>query len=310
MKGGPELDGLPFLLSGDTMTDLNRPTGGTLTGAELFRNAWARPDEAPTSDAMAVTIGGATLMLGDCIERMRDIADASVDLVLTDPPYSSGATREAGRTAYAKTMTRSTKGDAARWFGTDSLSTRGFMTLIRLCALEWQRVLKPGGHAVVFIDWRMDDHLAEAIEDADYQRRKALMGDTIETADLRRARMLVWDKVNMGMGTHFRHQYELALRFTKGVGTPPLRRDVGDVLRCKPVRFGAHPTEKPEELLGTIIETLCPVGGLVLDSFFGSCSAGVAAVNRGRRFVGVEREPQYFGVGWQRLTELQTNTAA
>lgn len=244
-----------------------------------------------------LTIGGATLMLGDAIERMREIPDSSVDLVLTDPPFSSGAAREAGKTGYNKTMTRSTKA-RDRWFGSDSLTTRGFIFLLRSCAVEWQRVLRPGGHALAFIDWRMDDHLAEAVEpEAEYQRRKALAADAIESADLRRAGMLIWNKTHFGMGRHFRNQYELILHFTKGVGRAPLRRDVANVLDCPPVRGGHHPTEKPEALLRELVSVVCAPGETVLDPFFGSCATGRAAQALGCQFIGIERDPRFFDVG-------------
>ena len=138
--------------------------------------------------------GPARLICGDAIEAMRLIDDGAVDCVLVDPPYSSGATREAGKTGYNKTMTRST-GERDRWFGSDSLSTDGFAYLMRRCALEWFRVLKPGGHLLCFIDWRMVGVLSAAIE----------------SADLRKAGVLVWDKINIGMGQCFRNRHEFIL---------------------------------------------------------------------------------------------------
>ncbi|WP_109095448.1 DNA methyltransferase [Azospirillum sp. TSH64] len=264
-----------------------------------------------TTAATSVTIGAATLLLGDCIERMQDLPDGSVSLVLTDVPYSSGATREAGKTAYAKTMTRSTKGDPGRWFGSDSLSTRGFLHLLRSCAMEWQRVLKPGGHVLAFIDWRMGDHLADAIDGG--EAALFLSGhaaDAMESADLKRVGLLVWDKTYFGMGTHFRLQHELIHHFTKGKGSEPLRRNVANVLRHAPVRFGAHPTEKPVELLAELIGTVCPAGETVLDCFAGSFSTGHAALTTGRRFIGIERDRRYFETGWQRLANLTEELAA
>jgi site-specific DNA-methyltransferase (adenine-specific) len=237
------------------------------------------------STAATVDLGPARLICGDAVEAMRALPDASVDVVLTDPPYSSGATREAGKTGFNKTMTRSTDGDRSRWFGSDSLSTDGFAYLLRACALEWFRVLRPGGHALVFIDWRMLPAMQAAIE----------------SADLRKSGVLVWDKVHLGMGRCFRNRHEFVLHFTKGVGREPLRRDVGNVLAHKPVRRGRHPTEKPVPLLADLLSVVCPEGGTVLDSFSGSAATGEAALTTGRRFVGIERDEGFHAVGADRL---------
>jgi site-specific DNA-methyltransferase (adenine-specific) len=247
-----------------------------------------------------VTIGAAALMLGDCVQRMRELPDGSVDLVLTDPPFSSGATQEAGRTGFGKTMTRGSKG-GGRWFGSDCLSTRAFLFLMRECAVQWQRVLKPGGHLLTFIDWRMEAHLADGVEAAAEWQAAAAMADAVESADLRRVGVVVWDKGQLGMGRYFRHSYELINHFTKGKGADPLRRTVPNVLRAAPVRRGQHPTEKPVDLLATVIETLCPVDRVVLDSFAGSFSTGSAALITGRRFVGIERDRAFFTLGCARM---------
>jgi site-specific DNA-methyltransferase (adenine-specific) len=227
------------------------------------------------------------LYRGDCLAVMRDLADSTVDAVVTDPPFSSGATREAGQTNFRKVMIRSAKG--SEWFGSDCLSTPGFAFLIRSCAMEWRRVLKPGGHVLCFIDWRMS----------------AIASDAIESADLRRAGLVVWDKTYFGMGSCFRNQHELVLHFTKGGGAKPQRRDVGNVIRCKPVRGGDHPTEKPVPLLADLLSVVCPPGGVVLDPFAGSGSTGVACVETGRRFIGIERDPGYFRTAKRRIAAAE-----
>ena len=235
------------------------------------------------------TVGDATLHLGDCLDIMQGLPAGVVDLVLTDPPFSSGTRREAAK-GIRKSMNRATAD--AEWFGSDSLTTNGFVFLLRSCALEWHRMLKPGAHVLCFIDWRMEAGLADAIE----------------SADLRRAGLLVWDKTYFGMGSCFRNQHELILHFTKGVGSPPLRRDVGNVLQAKPIRNGRHPTEKPDDLLGPLIEVTCPEGGIVLDCFFGSGSTGVAAIKRHRRFIGIEREKPYFDMATSSIRDLRPET--
>jgi len=237
-----------------------------------------------------VQVGPATLMLGDTLEALCQIPDSSVDVVLTDPPYCSGATREAGRTSYNKTMTAGTHAAGRdRWFGSDSLSTSAFVFLLRSCAVQWQRVLKPGGHVLVFIDWRMADAMAAAIE----------------SADLRRLGVVVWDKVNFTMGTHFRYRHEFVLHFSKGIGTPPLRKDVPNILQAKAVgRDREHPTEKPVGLLEQILSVIGPEDGTVLDCFAGSFSTVAAALAMGRKAIGIERDSHFFHVGRTRI-EMQ-----
>lgn len=215
-----------------------------------------------------------TLYLGDCIEVMGALSDRSVDVVLTDPPYSSGGRRENAR-SIRKSMTRTV--EDADWIRGDAMSTNGFVYLLRLCGIQWRRVLVQGGHAFAFIDWRMSGQL----------------GAALETADLRQHPTLVWDKKNFGMGAIFRNQHEFIVHFTVGTPRDPQRRDVGNVLAFPAVRDGDHPTEKPEPLLRTLLTVACPPAGVVLDPFAGSGSALFAATSLGHRAIGVEADERY-----------------
>ena len=68
---------------------------------------------------------------------------------------------------------------------------------------------------------------------------------------------------------------------------------------------GLHPTQKPVSLVEFLIKTYSNEGELVLDNCMGSGTAGVAALNLGRRFIGMELEQEYFDVAEKRLTEFQ-----
>jgi site-specific DNA-methyltransferase (adenine-specific) len=223
-----------------------------------------------------------TIIQGDVLEVLRSLPSASVDAVVTDPPYSSGTRRE-GAKGVRKAMTRGA--EDAEWFGTDSLTTNGFVWLMRECAVHWQRLLKPGGHVLAFIDWRMMPALAGAIE----------------SADLRHAGLLVWDKTHFGMGSCFRNQHELVLHFTKGVGSEPRRRDIANVLSFRPVRDGDHPTQKPVELMRTLISVVASPGETILDPFAGSGSTLVAAMHQGCSGIGIEREQNYVDLARRRI---------
>lgn len=228
--------------------------------------------------------GQTAIYLGDCIEVMEQMPDAGIDVVLTDPPYSSGGRRENSR-SLRKSMTRTVEDDD--WIRGDAMSTAGFTYLLRLCGLQWRRLLKPGGHALAFIDWRMAGTLAAALE----------------TADLRQHPILVWDKQAFGMGSIFRNQHEFIVHFTSGNPPEPQRRDVGNVLRHARVRDGEHPTEKPEGLLRTLLGVVCPPAGTVLDPFAGSGSTLLAARSLGLRAVGIEADERYAEVIASRLAQ-------
>lgn len=224
-----------------------------------------------------------TLHHGDCIEVMADLPDGSVTTVLTDPPYSSGGRRENSR-SLRKSMNRSMDDD--EWIRGDAMSTNGFTYLLRMCGIQWRRVLVPGGHVLSFIDWRMAGILAAALE----------------TADLRQHPILVWDKQRLGMGAVFRNQHEFIVHMSSGNPLAPQRRDVPNVLRFPSVRDGDHPTEKPGILLETLLSVVTPPKGIVLDPFAGSGSSLYAARALGHKAIGVEADERYCEVIAKRLS--------
>lgn len=227
-----------------------------------------------------------TLHYGDALEVMADLPSQHVDAVLTDPPYSSGGRRENTR-SLRKSMTRAVEDDD--WIRGDAMSTAGFVYLLRSCGVQWRRILKPGGHVLSFIDWRMWGNLAGALE----------------SADLRQHPLLVWDKQRLGMGAIFRNQHELIVHMSAGNPTDPQRRDVPNVLRFPAVRDGDHPTEKPDALLQTLLSVVAPPRSIVLDPFAGSGSTLYAARHLGHKAIGIEADERYCEVIAKRAAQSQ-----
>lgn len=215
-----------------------------------------------------------TLYLGDSLDVLPELETNSVDAVITDPPYSSGGRRENARSV-RRSMNRTMSDDD--WIAGDAMSTGGFVWLMRAIATRSRPALKPGAHFLAFIDWRMHGNLAGALE----------------SADLRQHPTLVWDKTHFGMGAVFRNQHEWIVHFSNGSPADPVRRDMGNVLRCPPVRDGDHPTEKPVGLMGSLLSVVVPVGGVVLDPFMGAGSTLVAAKMLGRRAIGIEVDERF-----------------
>lgn len=225
---------------------------------------------------------GCQLYQGDALAVLRDLPNGSVDVILTDPPFSSGGRRENARSV-RKSMIRATDDDA--WIAGDSMSTAGFVWTMREFGIQARRILKPGGHLLSFIDWRMYPQLCLGLE----------------VADLVQYPTIVWDKTYFGMGSQFRNQHELVVHMTNGSPGAPQRRDIPNIIACKPIRGGVHPTEKPLHLLETLLSVVCPPNGWVLDPFMGSGATGVAALNLGHQFIGVEMSEHYYGVAVERI---------
>lgn len=68
-----------------------------------------------------------------------------------------------------------------------------------------------------------------------------------------------------------------------------------------------HPTQKPVPLLEYLIRTYTNEGDVILDNCMGSGSTGVACVNTGRDFIGMELDEKYFGIAKQRIKEAMDN---
>ena len=107
---------------------------------------------------------------------------------------------------------------------------------------------------------------------------------------------LVWDKLNSGDFA----DCELAwTNWPKAVRRLQWRWN-GMIRQGNEERY--HPTQKPLEVMKWVIQ-LCPKGQTILDPFMGSGTTGVAAIQLGRSFIGIERESKYFDIACQRIEQ-------
>lgn len=230
------------------------------------------------------TIGNATLYLGDCLEILPTLSQA--DAIITDPPYSSGAHEAAKRgKRMAMTPESVTPRDVIQG---DVMGTFGFLWFLRVWFRQFLGVLREGGHLACCIDWRMYP-IVSAMADA---------------AGMKANNMIVWDKGYPGLGSGFRAQHELVLLASNGA---PVWHSYehGNVIKDMRVTQGEHPHEKPQRLMQALVETCSPVGGIVVDTFMGSGSTGVACAGLSRKFIGIEVEPSYFDIACRRIEDAQ-----
>lgn len=108
---------------------------------------------------------------------------------------------------------------------------------------------------------------------------------------------LVWDKLN---GDNDFADCELAwTNWPKAVRRLQWRWN-GMIRQGNEERY--HPTQKPLEVMKWVID-LCPKADTIFDPFMGSGTTGVAAIQMGRKFIGIEREPKYFDIACKRIEQ-------
>jgi site-specific DNA-methyltransferase (adenine-specific) len=200
----------------------------------------------------------------DAVAWLRALPAASVDLVITDPPYES---LERHRAVGTTTRLKHSKASSNDWFAI--FPNARFGELFDAV----YRVLKKDAHFYLFCD-------AETM---------FIAKPEAERAGFKFWKPLIWDKRTIGMGYHYRARYECVLFFEKGK-----RRltdlGVADVIEVPRVRNG-YPTEKPVAVGEVLVRQSSSPGELILDPFAGSGSFGVAAVRQGRSFAGADISP-------------------
>lgn len=231
-----------------------------------------------------VIIGNATLYHGDCLEILPTLP--KVDAVITDPPFSSGARTDAGKSVRGA-MLRGAKW-SEDWFSHDNMATHGFLTLMRMLGRELITATGDSAKSHWFIDWRMYPNLYGALESCGWVVKN----------------LVIWDKCHFGMGQNYRNQHELILYAEKGASTFPTH-STGNVIRCARQTAENHPTEKPIDLIETLLRASSSPNDTILDPFMGSGTTGVACMNLGRKFIGIEIERKYFDIACERVDQAQ-----
>jgi site-specific DNA-methyltransferase (adenine-specific) len=222
------------------------------------------------------------LILGDALQVMGGISDSSIDLILTDPSYGIDyqSNRRTLRNKLPKLM--SDTYDHSRW-------------LLRQFLPEAYRVLKPGSHLYIFNRWDVYPFFFNEVQKA---------GFTIKNC-------LVWAKNNHGSGDlygAYAYQHEFCI-FSRKDGTPRLLRGkrTSDMLNYQKVSSSnlLHATQKPLRMLLAVVEKSTEPGEVVLDPFCGSGSACKAAYLLGRRYIGIDCDPEVIAVARENMEVLE-----
>jgi site-specific DNA-methyltransferase (adenine-specific) len=210
-----------------------------------------------------------TLHLGDCLDVMRTLPAASVDAVITDPPYGIAVEtnyRERKRTALAPCNDFSPiVGDDKPFDPSPFLS---FPVVVLFGANYYADKLPVSGGWVV---WDKLNGLAS--------KREWGFNDNSDCE-------LIWTNVGN------------AARLIP-------HRWMGAMKQSEQQSRRIHPTQKPVTLMKKIIQQYTRPGDTILDPFMGSGTTGVAAVQLDRSFIGIEIDPQYYAIAERRIRAAQ-----
>lgn len=209
----------------------------------------------------------------DCLDGMKLIADKSIDLVVTDPPYLINY----------RSNRRVIK-DKFKYILNDTNAEELIKSYIKEC----YRVLKDDTAMYMFCSW----HHIELFK-TEFEKYFKLKN------------IIIWNKNNHGSGDlkgAYTPKHEFILYGHKGRSLFREKR-IADVIECPKLNSDKmlHPTEKPIQILETFIRNSSDKNNVVYDGFLGSGTTAIACINTNRNYIGFELDTGYFNLAVDRV---------
>lgn len=235
----------------------------------------------------------AKILNDDCMNAMELIADNSVDLVLTDPPYNLGLFMK-NRATNLKQMRSNFFADA----GWDNLEYDEWIVSMDSFFEKVSQKIKSGGSMIMFMSIIKVESIIRIAEK---------YGFYYKTTG-------IWHKNNpmpRNMNLHFINSTESWIYFVYKKHTGTFNNNgkaIHDFIETSVIsaserKYGKHPTQKPISLMSHFINLLTNENDVVFDPFMGSGSSGVSAVSLGRNFIGSELNANYYEICRKRISE-------
>ncbi|MBT5297245.1 MAG: site-specific DNA-methyltransferase [Rhodospirillaceae bacterium] len=262
-----------------------------------------RASTAPSAPAPLPAFADSILM-GDCMEQLASLPEASVDMVFADPPYNLQLEGELHRPNNSRV-----DGVDNDWDRFDSFATYDQFTR------EWlegaRRVLKPNGSLWVIGSYHNIFRVGTALQDLGFwMLNDVIWRKTNPMPNFRGRRFtnahetLIWCARSKESKYRFNYESMKALNDDLQMRSDWLMPLCTGRERLKIDGKKAHPTQKPEALLYRAIIASTNVDDIVLDPFFGSGTTGAVAKKLGRHYVGIERDPDYAALAEDRISKV------
>lgn len=230
-----------------------------------------------------------TIQLGDCYELIKDIPDNSIDLVLTDPPYEIS---KGGMTGIFKTRDKI----GHKYY--DAIMDKKLDKGIDLKILdEYIRILKKINIYIWCNKDQIYNYMNYFVKERKCNFEIIIWGKNDPTPFTcghylkdKEYCLLFWEK-----GAYLKGNYETM----RTIYMSNKNKDDGK-------KYG-HPTIKPLNIIKNLLSNSCESGGIVLDTFCGSGTTCVACKETGRRYIGMEIDPEYHKIAVDRLNGITAN---
>ena len=236
-------------------------------------------------------------MLGDCLERMKEIPDGSVDMVLADPPYGTTACKWDTVIPFDQMWSRLNKlikpNGAIVLFGSEPFSSALRMSNIKNYKYDWVWDKKKHANAMLSKIQPLKVHELVHIFSS---------GGKANYYPIKEQRKPRVDKEsNIKNGDNFGGKIvKRKYSNPEGLYNPKSILEISNASQVGKV----HPTQKPVALMEYLIKTYTQEGETVLDFTMGSGTTGVACKNLNRKFIGIEKDETYFKIAQDRIAAI------
>jgi len=240
---------------------------------------------------------------GDCLELMKQIPDGSIDAIITDPPYGTTACKWDSVIPFDlmwEQLNRIIKSSGAIvLFGSEPFSSALRMSNIKNYKYDWYWNKKFGGNFVQAKRMPLKNIECVSIfaiggKMPIYNPQMILRDKPIKQGGVKTSEAI---PIKNNKHTHTQNVYSYKYPLTLMNYPKELGRTV-------------HPTQKPIALMEYLIKTYTNENETVLDFTMGSGSTGVACVNTNRKFIGIEKDENYFNIAQNRIMETITKGCA
>ncbi len=248
-----------------------------------------------------------TILVGDCVAELSKLPEKSVDLVFADPPYNLQLDGDLHRPDNSRV-----DGVDAAWDKFASFDS--YDDFCRAWLLACRRVMRPRATLWVIGSYHNIFRLGAIMQDLGFW----ILNDVIwrksnPMPNFRGKRFtnahetLIWAARDADM-TGYTFNYEAMKAFNDGVQmrsdwTLPLCTGAERLKDAEGAK--AHPTQKPEALLARVLLASSKPGDVVVDPFLGTGTTGAVAKKLGRRFIGIERDPDYADLAAARIAAAE-----